>query len=75
MKYALKRVYEQAAGHVKEREPGWGRWQTTMRLCSEALTAVGELSRCEESAAFEGVRGQCVFGVGHPGNHILERIT
>ena len=33
----IKRIKTQADEHVGEAGPGWGRWQTTQRLCDEAL--------------------------------------
>lgn len=33
----LQRIQSQAQGHVDDQEPGWGRWQTTVRLTKEAL--------------------------------------
>lgn len=34
---ALKRIRDQAQGHVDDRQPGWGRWSTTLRLAKEGL--------------------------------------
>jgi len=38
---ALRRIQSQAQGHVEDRQPGWGRWQTTLRLAREGLGLPG----------------------------------
>lgn len=38
---ALRRIRDQAQGHVEDRQPGWGRWQTTLRLAREGLGLPG----------------------------------
>lgn len=33
----LMRIRDQAQSHVDDKNPGWGRWATTLRLAKEAL--------------------------------------
>jgi len=66
---ALRRIRAQASGHTADQEPGWGRWETTLRLCDEALIEAGAEKQCSTGyqVTFNGLKARCCHIEKHAG--------